>query len=171
MRVYGAQLCCTMGLQWGGRGDVGVPALYGGVGGAQLCCPMGLQWGGLGDVGAPALYEGVWGAQLCCSMGPQWGGLGDVGVPALYEGVWGPALLLYGASVGWSGGQRLQPCVGMWGAQLCCSMGSQWGGSGEQPPAPHRGALWDLTGVVRGSQSRPQPLSHSTPPAGPTNPS
>ena len=94
MRVYGVQSTAALwglgGMVWGT--------------GAMLGCTMGSQWGGLGDVGVPALYEGVGGAQLCCSMGPHWGGLGDVGVPALYEGVWGPALLHYGASVGWSGG-------------------------------------------------------------------
>ena len=64
-------------------------------------------------------------------MGPQWGGLGDMGAPALYEGVWGPALLLYGASVGWSGDVGAPALYeGVGGAQLCCSMGLQWGGLG-----------------------------------------
>ena len=162
-----AALWGLSGVVWGMWGLQPYMRVYEVSSSAALWGLSGVVWG----IWGLQPYMRVYGAQLCCTMGPQWGGLGDMGVPALYEGVWGPALLLYGASVGWSGGQRLQPCVGMWGAQLCCSMGSQWGGSGEQPPAPHRGALWDLTGVVRGSQSRPQPLSHPTPPAGPTNPS
>ena len=117
---YSSTMPMGCGTQWGGWGaqklqpymrvwGVQSSAALWGLGGmvwgagAMLGCTMGPQWGGLGDVGFPALYEGVWGPALL-HYGAPVGWSGDVGIPALYEGVWGPALLHYGASVGWSGG-------------------------------------------------------------------